>query len=85
MTTRLVVIKWQWARHIARRIHGRWGPKVLEWRSFSGRALADPQPPNESPGATGHKRPWIVDFGTNGSMEDGFEVIMKHFRWKMFV
>ncbi|CAH2268562.1 jg2249 [Pararge aegeria aegeria] len=36
---RFAMLKWQWMRLIARRTDGRWGPKVLEWRSV-GRPLS---------------------------------------------
>ncbi|CAH2211469.1 jg22874 [Pararge aegeria aegeria] len=37
---RVAKLKWQWAGHIARRTDGRWGLKVLEWRSRTGNRSA---------------------------------------------
>ncbi|CAH2267228.1 jg14699 [Pararge aegeria aegeria] len=34
---RVEKLKWQWAGHIVRRRDGRWGPKVLEWQSRTGK------------------------------------------------
>ncbi|CAH2267712.1 jg14161 [Pararge aegeria aegeria] len=34
---RVAKLKWQWAGHIAGRTDGRWGFKVLEWQSCTGK------------------------------------------------
>ncbi|CAH2217069.1 jg13069 [Pararge aegeria aegeria] len=34
-------LKWRWAGHIARSTDGRWGSKVLEWRSGKGKCSVD--------------------------------------------
>ncbi|CAH2234461.1 jg17763 [Pararge aegeria aegeria] len=43
---RVAKLKWQCARHKARRTDGRWGLKVLEWRPRTGKRSVG-RPPNE--------------------------------------
>ncbi|CAH2238015.1 jg10338 [Pararge aegeria aegeria] len=37
LSQRVAKLKWQWTGYIARRTHGRWGLKVLEWRPRTGK------------------------------------------------
>ncbi|CAH2244109.1 jg5120 [Pararge aegeria aegeria] len=68
---RVAKLKWQWARHLARRTDGRWGSEVLEWqpRTTVNAAVVDSEQggqttANDLRGAAGHKRPTIVQFKT---------------------
>ncbi|CAH2234465.1 jg1608 [Pararge aegeria aegeria] len=63
---RVAKLKWQWAGHIARRIDGRWGLKVLEWRPRTDKRSVAPQrcgqmTSSESLGAAGGKRTRTMD------------------------
>ncbi|CAH2237359.1 jg12073 [Pararge aegeria aegeria] len=68
---RVVKLKWQWAGHIARRIAGRWGLKVLEWRPRTGKRSVG-RPPTQwkdeirrvTGAAGGGPGPWIVELPT---------------------
>ncbi|CAH2209223.1 jg9925, partial [Pararge aegeria aegeria] len=66
---RVAKLKWQWAG-IARKTDGRWGPKVLERRCFTGKRNTD-RPPTRSKdeikqiaGSPGDERLRILELST---------------------
>ncbi|CAH2234159.1 jg9040 [Pararge aegeria aegeria] len=52
---RVAKLKWKWVGHIARRTDGRWGSKVLEWRSRT-----DKHPDTEKHSCSSHKHSPVV-------------------------